>query len=247
MNSLNDTIRLQKFIAMTGYCSRRKAEELIQTGKVTVNGKKVTEQGVQVAFNDNVKVNGKQIVIEQQNVYYLLNKPKGVVSTAADEKNRQSVVNLVPGRFRVFPVGRLDRETTGAIILTNDGSFANYMTHPKFDMNKQYRVSVDGRLTLDISQKLAEGITIEGVHYQGVEISAVKYDPKKNRTRFNITLHEGKNRQIRKIFAHFNLPVLKLHRFAIGPITVEELQIGQYRELKPFEVKKLLLTAKGEI
>ncbi|AMS11024.1 pseudouridine synthase [Erysipelothrix rhusiopathiae] len=246
MNSLNN-IRLQKFIAMSGYCSRRKAEVLINEGKVKVNGIKVTEQGLKVSTEDRVMVNGILINVEEKKVYYILNKPRGIVSSANDDKNRESVVDLVPNDIRVFPVGRLDRETTGALILTNDGDFAYYMTHPKFDLSKIYRVSVRGRLSYEVTNSLKEGITIEGVEYKGVEISRVKYDAAKDKTQFSITLHEGKNRQIRKIFAHFGLPVLKLHRYQIGYLDIDELKIGQYRELKPFEVKKLLLTAKGEI
>ncbi|QIK70184.1 rRNA pseudouridine synthase [Erysipelothrix sp. HDW6C] len=247
MNSSNQTIRLQKYIAQAGVASRRKAEELIAKGKVKVNGVIVKEMGVQIEPGDEVHVDGKLIATESRHVYYILNKPRGVVSSSSDDKDRETVTNLVPNDMRVFPVGRLDRETTGALILTNDGNFANYMTHPRYDMSKKYRVSVEGRLTRAVSEQLVSGVTIEDVVYQGIEFEHVKYDEKKNRSQFTVTLHEGKNRQIRKMFAHFKLPVLKLHRFGIGPLDISDLRIGQYRELKPFEVKKLLLTAKGEI
>lgn len=247
MNSLNQTIRLQKYIAQAGVASRRQAEKLITDGRVKVNGKVVKEMGISVSMGDEVVVNGVLIKQEAQHVYYLLNKPKGIISSSKDEKDRNTVVDFVPSEYRVFPVGRLDRETTGALILTNDGEFANYMTHPKFDMSKEYRVSVHGKLTYKISTQLMEGITIEGVSYKGIEFKNVKYDEKKHRTQFSVVLNEGKNRQIRKMFAHFDIPVLKLHRYAIGFIDISELRIGEYRELKPFEVKKLIQTAKGEI
>ena len=241
----SNSIRLQKYIAMSGYCSRRKAEELIEQGRVSVNGKKVTEQGVQVFPGDQVRINNKLLELERAHVYYIVNKPRAVLSSVSDDRGRLCVVDLVPDKNRIFPVGRLDYETTGALILTNDGEFANFLTHPRYDMPKMYRVSVEGKLGFEVTNALSEGITIEGVSYQGVEIYKVKYDPKKNRTQFSITLYEGKNRQIRKMFAHFGLPVLKLHRYAIGPIVIDDMGLGTYRPLKPVEVKKLLATAKG--
>lgn len=241
----SNSIRLQKYIAMTGYCSRRKAEELIEQGKVSINGKKVNEQGVQVHPGDKVRINNKLIELERSKVYYIVNKPKSVLSSVSDDRGRMCVVDMIPEQNRIFPVGRLDYETTGALILTNDGEFANFLTHPRYDMPKMYRVSVDGKLGFDVTKALSEGVVIEGVSYQGVEIFKVKYDPKKNRTQFSITLYEGKNRQIRRMFAHFGLPVQKLHRYAIGPIVIDDLGIGMYRPLKSFEVKKLLTVAKG--
>lgn len=238
-------MRLQKYIAQAGVASRRKAEELIAGGQVRVNGKKVKEMGVVVYPGDEVIVNGKLISVEQQHVYYLINKPKGVVSSVSDEKGRDVVTNYVPNNIRVYPVGRLDRETTGALILTNDGEFAQLMTHPRHELTKKYRVSVMGKLTYKISMQLVEGVTIDGVDYKGIEFEQVKYDSKKNRTQFTVTLREGKNRQIRKMFAHFDLPVLKLHRFAIGSLELDDLRIGYFRELKPFEVKTLRNEAKG--
>lgn len=246
MNSLNQAIRLQKYIAQAGIASRRKAEELIAKGQVKVNGKQVKEMGFMVNPGDEVVVNGQLISTEQPLVYYLLNKPRGVVSSSSDDKDRDVVTNYVPSDFRVFPVGRLDRETTGALILTNDGDFAYMLTHPKYDLTKKYRVSVSGKLTYKILMQLEKGVVIEGVDYQGIEFENVTYDSKKNRTQFSVTLHEGKNRQIRKMFSHFGLPVLKLHRFAIGSLEIDDMRIGYYRELKPFEIKTLKQEAKGE-
>lgn len=240
-------MRLQKFIAHSGYCSRRKAETLIEQGKVSVNGKKVTEMGILVDDGDFIEVEGNALTRDTNFVYYLLNKPRGVLSTADDEFDRDTVVKGLPNDKRIYPVGRLDKESTGAIILTNDGTFTHYLTHPSYDLEKHYRVSVDGALNYDIINILKEGVKIDGVEYQGVVINNVKYIKGKNRTTFNITLHEGKNRQIRKIFDHFGLPVLKLHRFALGPININDLNIGDYRKLSNHEVKKLLLAAKGVI
>lgn len=246
-NNNEDTMRLQKFIAHSGYCSRRKAEELIEAGRVYVNGERVTEQGLKVSPNAYVVVDGNVLTLAQEYEYYLLNKPRGVFSTSDDEHDRVTVVDGIQTEARIYPVGRLDKETTGALILTNDGEFTHYMTHPSYELDKRYRVSVDGELTYEVINALKDGVKIDGVEYRGVEINAIQYIKKKNITNFNIRLHEGKNRQIRKIFDHYQLPVRKLHRFALGPIFIDDLQIGEYRPLKDFEVKKLILTAKGLI
>ncbi len=246
-NKNEDKMRLQKFIAHSGYCSRRKAEELIEQGRVYVNGEKIKQQGVKVSPNAYVVVDGQVLTLNQEYEYYILNKPRGVVSTADDEHDRITVIDGIQTEARIYPVGRLDKETTGALILSNDGEFTHYMTHPSYDLDKRYRVSVDGQLTYEVINALKEGVRIDNVDYRGVEISSVQHIKRKNITNFNIRLHEGKNRQIRKIFEHYNLPVRKLHRFALGPVFIDDLQIGEYRPLKDFEVKKLLLTAKGLI
>lgn len=241
----SNSIRLQKYIAMCGVSSRRKAEALIEAGKVSVNGKTILEQGVQVFSGDVVRVNNKVITLETANVYYIINKPRAVLSSVSDDRGRTCVVDLIQDKNRIFPVGRLDYETTGALILTNDGEFANIMTHPRYDMPKKYRVGVTGKLTQRVIDELSSGVSIEGVHYQGVEIFSVRYDAKQNRTQFSITLYEGKNRQIRRMFKHYSLPVRKLHRYAIGPLLIDDLSQGQYRALKDHEVKQLLKVAKG--
>lgn len=241
----SNSIRLQKYIAMCGVSSRRKAEALIEAGKVSVNGKTILEQGVQVFSGDVVRVNNKVITLETANVYYIINKPRAVLSSVSDDRGRTCVVDLIQDKNRIFPVGRLDYETTGALILTNDGEFANIMTHPRYDMPKKYRVGVTGKLTQRVIDELSSGVSIEGVHYQGVEIFSVRYDAKQNRTQFSITLYEGKNRQIRRMFKHYSLPVRKLHRYAIGPLLIDDLSQGQYRPLKDHEVKQLLKVAKG--
>lgn len=247
MSYSENKMRLQKYIAHSGYCSRRQAEKIIEARRVAVNGKIVKEHGVKVGKEDQVTIDGELILLDEKDVYYIVNKPKGVLSTAHDEFDRPTVVQGIPGDERIYPVGRLDKETTGALILTNDGEFTNYLTHPSYDVEKKYRVSVDGVIDYDVINSLRDGVTIDGVEYKGVKIQNINKDEHKIRSQLTITLHEGKNRQIRKIFDHFNLPVLKLHRFAIGSLEINELNIGEFRELKPFEVKKLLLDAKGVI
>ena len=242
----SNKMRLQKFIAKSGFCSRRKAEILIEEGKVFLNGLVVSEQGVQVSEDDVIMIEGEILQLESQKVYYLINKPLSVLSSVMDDRGRVCVVDLVKDHHRIFPVGRLDYETTGALILTNDGEFANYLTHPRYDMPKRYQVSVKGKLKPTMIRSLSEGIVIEAVSYQGVEIFDVKYNPTANLTDFSITLHEGKNRQIRRMFAHFDLPVQTLHRYAIGPIKIDSLNHGEYRKLSPKEVLLLLNVAKGD-
>ena len=245
MTSLNK-MRLQKFIAKSGYCSRRKAEILIDDGKVFLNGSVVSEQGVQVSEDDIIMIEGKILQLESEKVYYLINKPLMVLSSVMDDRGRVCVVDLVKDKYRIFPVGRLDYETTGALILTNDGEFANYLTHPRYEMPKRYRVSVSGKLKPLMIKSLSEGIIIEEVSYQGVEIFDVSYNGQLNITDFSITLHEGKNRQIRRMFDFFDLPVKVLHRYAIGPIKIDSLNHGDYRKLSIKEVNLLLNKAKGD-
>lgn len=242
----SNSVRLQKYIAMSGYCSRRKAEEIINQGLVSVNGVTILEQGVQVFSTDEVRIDNKLLTLEESHVYYVINKPREVLSSVTDDRGRVCVTDLIPETNRLFPVGRLDYETTGALILTNDGEFANLLTHPRYDMPKKYRVDVTGRLTPRVIQELKGGVTIEDVIYQGVDIFSVRYDAKKERTQFSITLHEGKNRQIRRMFKHYGLPVKKLHRYAIGPLLIDDLTHGQYRPLNSSEVKRLMTIAKGE-
>lgn len=236
----SNKVRLQKVIAEAGIASRRKAEELIVQGRVKVNGKIVTELGFKADENDKILVDNRPINAETHKEYYLINKPKGIISSASDEHNRKTVVDLIPSKNRLYPVGRLDKETTGALILTNDGDFTHKMTHPKYELSKVYRVSIRGRLTPEIKGRLEKGVKIDGVSYQGVLIDDIHYNKEQNRTQFSITLFEGKNRQIRKLMDFFNVPVLKLHRYKIGSLIMEDLKIGEYRVLTKKEVKQLL-------
>ncbi|NLC64750.1 MAG: rRNA pseudouridine synthase [Erysipelothrix sp.] len=239
-------IRLQKAIAMSGVASRRKAETMIEQGRVKVNGQVVRELGTKVLSEDRISVDGKDIMKEDNFVYYLLNKPRGYVSTAEDQFDRPTVLDLVKDQNRLFPVGRLDMDTTGAIILTNDGHFTQLLTHPSYEMSKTYRVSVEGILDYDVKNALKAGVQTKDTYYQPMEIKRITHFPKKNRTAFDLILHEGKNRQIRNLMEHFNLPVIRLHRYAIGELKLDELSMGQYRRLKPFEVQKLKEQAEGK-
>lgn len=241
----SNKMRLQKYIAQSGYTSRRKAEVLIQEGKVKVNGQVANEQGIQVSDADVIEVLGKKISLESDKVYYIINKPLSVLSSVSDDRGRVCVVDLVNDKNRIFPVGRLDYETTGALILTNDGEFANFLTHPRYDMPKKYRVKVQGRLKKYMILELSDGVIIEDVSYQGVEIFALNYDSHSDTTQFNITLYEGKNRQIRRMFKHYGLPVVQLHRYAIGPLIIDDLKNGDHRTLTNKEVDTLLQVAKG--
>lgn len=244
--SSSNKIRLQKRMAESGVASRRASEKLIEEGKVQVNGQLVTELGYKVTPEDIIEVEGKRLFQEEQKVYYLLNKPKGIISSAKDTHQRKVVTDLIDTNYRIFPVGRLDKETTGALLLTNDGEFTNRLTHPRYDLSKEYHVSVQGKLTKDTIYKLERGITIDGVSYQGVKINNARYDGAKNRTQFDITLFEGKNRQIRKLMEHFHIPVQKLHRFKIGTLVMDDLKIGEYRSLTAKEVKQLLKETKED-
>ena len=247
MTSSNDTMRLQKALAQAGVASRRKAETLILEGRVKVNGVVVTELGTKVSPSDKLTVNNQEIDTKESFVYYVINKPRGVVSTSEDQHDRPTVVSLIPETRRIYPVGRLDMDTTGALILTNDGEFAQLLTHPKYEMTKTYRVSVNGKMKYKVNVELEKGLVVDGVDYLPMKVTRVRYIEDKNRTVFDLTLSEGKNRQIRKLMEHFELPVIRLHRYAIGPLVLDDLNIGEYRVLRPYEVKKLRQTAKGEI
>jgi len=238
--------RLQKIIAKAGIASRRKAEELILAGRVKVNGEVVTELGSKASTQDLIEVDGKRIKIEDR-VYYVLYKPSGYVSTTNDEHNRNTVVDLIQEKEQIFPVGRLDYDTSGVLLMTNDGDFANMLMHPKFEIEKEYYVKISGLLRKDESRILYKGMTYQGVQYQGAKIKNVKYDDKKENTFLNVTITEGKNHQVKKMFESINHEVLKLKRVRYGSVTLEGLYEGQYRPLKPHEYKTLfnLANTKG--
>ena len=231
--------RLQKVIAEKGYCSRRKAEELIAAGKVEVNGKIVTEMGYKVSFDDDILVEGNQLSDKEEKVYYLLNKPRGVVTTVHDEKGRKTVVDLVPTTSRIYPVGRLDYDTTGILILTNDGELTELLTHPKNNIEKTYVAKVNGFLTSENINKLKNGIVIDGKKTNKAKVKVKKYDKKTNTSLVELVIHEGKNHQVKKMFEAIGLKVLKLRREKIAFLTLTGLKSGEVRELTIHEVKKL--------
>lgn len=235
--------RLQKYMAECGVASRRKCEELISQGKVKVNGKIVTELGTKINPNKNeVVFNGKTLKHEDdEKVYILLNKPIGYVTTVKDQFSRDTVLDLIKTNKRVVPVGRLDMYTSGAIILTNDGEFVYKVTHPKHEIDKTYNVTVKGIVTKEDIENLQKGVVIDE-NYTTKEANAriLKIDKEKDISRIEIKIHEGKNRQVRKMCEAINKKVLALHRSKIGNIDVKDLKIGDWRYLTIKEVKNLL-------
>ena len=233
--------RLQKFLASAGIASRRKCEELILEGKIEVNGKIVTELGTKVNSNDVVKYNGKVVKPEEEFVYILLNKPIGYVTTVKDQFKRDTVLDLVKVNKRIVPVGRLDMYTSGALILTNDGEFVNKLTHPKNEVNKTYNVTVKGRITNEEVKQLENGVKIDDEYItKPAKVKILKIDEEKNISRIQITIHEGKNRQVRKMCEAINKKVLALHRSKIGNIDVKDLKIGTWRYLTEKEKSKIM-------
>mgnify|MGYP000445779428 CR=1 FL=1 len=234
-------MRLQKYLAECGIASRRKCEEYIIQGKVEVNGKIVTELGTKIDFEkDKIKFNNKEIKPEKKHVYILLNKPIGYVTTADDQFGRDTVLDLVKVKERVVPVGRLDMYTSGALILTNDGDFVYKVTHPKHEITKTYTVTVRGIIENDAVEKLRNGVEIEDYKTRPAKVKILKTDEEKNISRLEITIHEGKNRQVRKMCEAVGSKVVALHRSKIGDIGVKDLKLGTWRYLKDFEVKKIL-------
>ena len=208
--------RLQKVIANSGICSRRKAETLILEGRVRVNGTLVTKLGTTVREKDNIEVDGVKIE-NQDKVYYLLNKPRGVVTTTSDDKNRKTVVNLIDTKKRIYPVGRLDYDTTGALILTNDGEFSNLMMHPKNEIDKVYVAKLEGIIKGEDIKKLKEGIKIDNeVLVKASRVKLRKTDLKNQTSFVEITIHEGKNHQVKKMFEQVGYRVDKLKRERIA-------------------------------
>ena len=232
--------RLQKFLANAGIASRRKCEEIILAGKVEVNGEVVTELGTKVSEKDIIKYNGKIVKPEEEKVYILLNKPIGYVTTSKDQFNRETVLDLVKINKRIVPVGRLDMYTSGALILTNDGEFVNMLTHPKNEVNKTYNVTVKGNITKEDIEKLQNGVEIDdGYITKPAKVKILKIDEEKNISRIQITIHEGKNRQVRKMCEAINKKVLALHRSSIGSINVKDLKVGNWRYLTNKEIGNL--------
>ncbi len=236
-----ELIRLQKFLANQGIASRRKCEELILQGKVKVNGKLVTELGTKInPETDEVICQGKKIENHSQDfVYILLNKPIGVVTTAKDQFQRESVLDLVKVPQRIVPVGRLDMYTSGALILTNDGDFVYQVTHPKHEITKTYNATVVGIVKQEEIEKLRKGVEIEDYRTRPAKVKILKIEQEKNITRLEITIHEGKNRQVRKMCEAIEKKVIALHRSKIGEINVKDLKLGTWRYLKKFEIEKL--------
>jgi 23S rRNA pseudouridine2605 synthase len=231
--------RLQKVIAQAGMASRRKAEQMIQEGQVKVNGQVVKELGTKVSAKDRIEVNG--IPVERENlVYFLFYKPTGVISSVNDEKGRKVVTDFFPYvQERIFPVGRLDYDTSGVLILTNDGDFANKLMHPRHGVEKEYIARIDGIPDRKALSRLAKGVNLDDGKTSPAEVTLITADRKKNTAVVSLIIHEGKNRQVRRMFEALGLKVLKLKRERYGFLTTNGLAKGEFRELKPHEVKKL--------
>lgn len=231
--------RLQKVIANSGYTSRRKAEELILSGKVTVNGEIVDTLGFKVSGNDLISVEGHSISKDVKKEYYLLNKPREVICSVSDELNRKTVVDIVKTDARIYPVGRLDYDTTGLIILTNDGELANILMHPKNEIYKTYVAKIDGILTEDDFKKIKKGIVIDNRKLKVDRLKVKKVDKEKMTSLVEITIHEGRNHIVRKFFEKLGYDVKKLHRSNLAFLTDDGLKSGEYRKLSLKEVKIL--------
>ena len=231
--------RLQKYIADAGYTSRRKAEELIKLGKVFVNGQKVDELGFKVNGSDIVTIDGITITKDNNKEYYLLNQPSEVICSVSDELGRRTVVDLIETNKRIYPVGRLDYDTTGLIILTNDGDLANLLMHPKNKIKKTYIAKIDGILNEDDFKKLRSGILIDDQKLIIDHFKVKEIDKEKNTSLVEVTIHEGRNHIIRKLFAKLGYDVKKLTRISVGNLTLDNLKSGEYRHLTNSEIKEL--------
>lgn len=228
-------LRLNKFLADAGIASRRAADELIDAGVVKVNGRVVTEQGTKVHPADLVTVRGEPVSYIKHLTYLVLNKPKDYITTTSDEKGRKTVMDLIPLKQRLYPVGRLDRNTTGALIITNDGELATRLMHPKYEIEREYVVGLDKRLTTEHAKSVANGVTLDDGTTGPAEVLINPED----RTEVRIILREGKNREVRRIFEHFGYEVVRLHRVRYAHVTVSGLSRGEYRHLSRDEVRAL--------
>ena len=231
--------RLQKVIANSGYTSRRKDEELILDGRVSVNGNIVTELGTKVSDEDVIKIDNKLLNKEDKKVYYLLNKPCGYICSLSDEKGRKVVTDLIEGDIRVYPVGRLDFDTTGLLILTNDGELTNILAHPSNNVEKTYKATIDGILNVDEIYRLKDGIVIDGIKVVPTRVKVKKKNLNKNKQIVEISIVEGRNHIVKRIFDSIGHPVIKLKRIRYGNLNVDDLRYGEYRELSLKEIKEL--------
>ncbi|NLM63306.1 MAG: rRNA pseudouridine synthase [Mollicutes bacterium] len=230
--------RLSKVMSNYGYCSRRKAEQLIANGKVKVNGKVVKELWTRVEESDLIEVEGRPLE-KPEKIYIMLNKPRGVITSTKDDKNRKTVIDLIPIEKRIYPVGRLDYNTTGLLLLTNDGELANLIMHPKNKIEKVYIAKIKGILTKESIKKLEKGIVIEGVKTSRAKVKVRKVNKKKNNSIVELTIYEGRNHQVKKMFKAVGHEVLKLKRERISFLELGNLKSGEFRFLTPKEVKKI--------
>ncbi|MDD3170992.1 MAG: pseudouridine synthase [Bacilli bacterium] len=239
--------RLQKYIANSGITSRRKAEILISEGKVKVNGQIITEMGFKVSKNDVVVINDEVLEVKEKR-YLVMNKPRGVVSTVDDEKGRNTVISILPKElagYRLFPVGRLDYDTKGVLILTNDGEFMNTLVGPKSALEKEYLARVEGEIIKPDLKKLESGVVIDGYTTRKCKAYLSDVDHKNNSSLVGLVITEGKYHQVKKMFEAIGHPVKRLTRIRFGEVTTEGLGEGEIRDLSPHEIKKLIVNSKG--
>ncbi|MDP2209341.1 MAG: pseudouridine synthase [Bacteroidota bacterium] len=228
-------VRLNKFIADCGVASRRKADTLIEEGRVKVNDKITSELGFKInPTRDKVFVDGKQIAKLDKPVYIVFNKPKDCITTTKDEKGRTSVLDYVKVRDRIYPIGRLDRDTTGVLLLTTDGEFANHLMHPKHQIKKSYKVTLAEPMTPQIAALLSKGVKISGRQTEAAEVIII---PGTKNKEVGIIIHEGRNRQVRRMFEAQNYEIKKLERIAYGDVSIEGLKRGEWRYMTKKEIE----------
>lgn len=230
--------RLQKYLAHAGIASRRAAEEIIRSGKVSVNGHFVTDPAVKVTIKDKVTVNGKSVKPTKSKTYIIINKPTQVLTSVSDDRGRKCIVDLVKTDERIYPVGRLDYDTKGLVILTNDGDLMQYITHPSHEVAKTYEALVKGEPNEETLQKLREGVELDDGRTLPAEADIVRFKGKNAVVR--IKIREGRNRQVRRMLDAVGFPVLKLTRTAIGGLELGEMRPGEYRDMKRKDFEALL-------
>lgn len=235
---MKEKMRLQKYMSQLGMCSRRKAEELISQGKVKVNGEVITQMGFLVDSNCKVEIEGENIDINREIVTFVFNKPLGVVSSVKDDRGRKTVIDFFKNEnYRLYPVGRLDYNTTGALLISNDGELTNLVTHPSTHLNKTYMATIEGKIKPEHIIELRNGVMLEDGMTQKALVNVFKENP--TTTMVQITIHEGRNRQVRRMFEHFSYHVKSLNRDSIAFISTKGLKRGEYRKLSQEEVDLL--------
>ena len=237
----NNLERLQKVLASCGVASRRKCEEIISSGRVKVNGEVVTELGTKVSKKDVIELDGKMLIREEL-VYYVLNKPTGYLTTLSDPKGRRTILDLLDQetkKIRIFPIGRLDYDTSGVLLLTNDGELSYRLTKSSKNVEKTYQARVDGIITQEAVTSLIKGVMIDGIMTKRAKLEVVSLDRENKSSLIKLTISEGRNRQVRKMCEAVGFPVKKLKRVEFAGISIEGLGVGDYRPLKPHEIKKL--------
>lgn len=235
---MSEEIRLQKLISMRGFCSRRKAEELIASSKVKVNGELITQMGYLVDEDTKIEIDGLENNVETDKVTFLFNKPLGVVSSVKDDRGRKTVIDFFKSEnYRLYPVGRLDYNTSGALLISNDGELTNLVTHPSTHLNKCYLATIEGKVKEEDLQALRDGVLLEDGMTQKAIVEVFKEKPYE--TLIFITIHEGRNRQVRRMFEHFSYHVKNLNRESIAFLNVKGLKRGEYRKLTRDEVDKI--------